>query len=123
MASGIICGVSSALLKKQKSFIIMLRRDALCCLAVSALKKTRCYFFDTSPPSTSHLTHSVGFFTDTGSDEPEYGDGRPFNNKFFDNEVLDTDVGVKLKHSDRISIECEDRSCCVMEHCFREIDR
>lgn len=67
-----------------------------------------------SPPSTSHLSHSVGFYTDTGDDDPQYGTGRPFNNRFYDNTISDTDVAIKLKKSDRISIKSEEGWCCVI---------
>lgn len=48
---------------------------------------------------------SVGLFTYFGADPPWVGGGRPFSNEFYDNQVTNTRIGVKLKDSDGISIK------------------
>lgn len=47
----------------------------------------------------------MGLFTYFGADPPWVDDGRPFSNEFYDNQITNTRIGVKLKDSDRISIK------------------
>eukprot|EP00752_Nemacystus_decipiens_P013623 g12081.t1 len=62
--------------------------------------------------SAYNLVHDNGFnaiadaaiFTYFGSDPPEIDDGRPFSNEFYDNEITNTALGVKLKDCDDITI-------------------
>lgn len=76
-----------------------------------------CYFLSclSLPPSRS-LAFSVLFFLDLsdglytykGSDAPEETeDGRPGENKFVNNKILGTAVGVKIKEADNTEITGE----------------
>lgn len=54
------------------------------------------------------LRPADGFFTYMGSDAPETtADGRPGENYFMDNEVLSTEMGVKIKEADNTVITGE----------------
>eukprot|EP00752_Nemacystus_decipiens_P013622 g12080.t1 len=54
----------------------------------------------------------AALFTYIGSDDPEEtDDGRPFDNEFYDNEIKNTALGVKLWSSDNIIIRGEEGAC------------
>lgn len=56
-----------------------------------------------SPPPVSD-----GMYTYKGSDLPEQTeDGRPGENQFVDNNILNTEVGVKIKEADNTVITGE----------------
>lgn len=51
--------------------------------------------------------YADGLYHYMGSDAPEKSDGRPKNNKFTNNSILNTKNGVKLKRCDDTTVSGE----------------
>lgn len=64
-------------------------------LSIAVVFRTRPWF----------VLYTDGLYTYKGSDAPKvYEDGRPGENYFYDNDILNTATGVKLKRADNIEV-------------------
>ncbi len=84
-----------------------IRSDPIPPVSPLSLAACRGPFSLSNPVDSLPLSLSVGLFTYFGADPPWETDGRPHKNKFYDNKITNTRVGVKLKNSDYIEITGE----------------